>query len=66
MPIDDGELMDAYSAAVTSVAERVGPAVCALAVRNRGSGSGVGISADGIVVINQHVFAGSRPVRGPA
>ena len=39
MAIDDGELMDAYSAAVTSVAERVGPAVCALSAFPSGSPS---------------------------
>jgi S1-C subfamily serine protease len=60
MPKDDGQILDAYSAAVTSVAERVGPAVCALSVRNRGSGSGVALSADGMIVTNQHVVAGAR------
>lgn len=49
MPIDDGALLDAYSATVTSVAERVGPAVCALSAGGRGSGSGVVLSADGLI-----------------
>ena len=44
MAVDDNALLDAYSTAVTSVADRVGPAVCAITVPSRGSGSGVVLS----------------------
>lgn len=46
----DGALLDAYSMTVAGVAERVGPAVCALSVRGRGGGSGVVLSPDGLIV----------------
>jgi hypothetical protein len=42
------ELLDAYSHAVVGVAETVGPAVAALAVRGRGAGSAVVLSPDGL------------------
>ena len=57
---EEPELLDAYSRTVAGVAESVGPAVCALAVRGRGGGSGVVLAPDGLIVTNHHVVAGAR------
>lgn len=63
-PPDDTELLDAYSRAVISVVESVGPAVASIAVGRRrrrrwmsgtGSGSGVLIAPDGYLLTNSHV-----------
>jgi S1-C subfamily serine protease len=64
----DAELMDAYSRAVTSVVDRIGPAVVHIRVKKQmrtrsrtvpdemqGSGSGVIITPDGYIVTNSHV-----------
>jgi len=66
VPPEDQALLDAYSRAVIDVVDRVGPAVVGLAVRGGsnagqsrgGSGSGVVVAPDGLILTNSHV-AGS-------
>ncbi|MES1254725.1 MAG: trypsin-like peptidase domain-containing protein, partial [Acidobacteriota bacterium] len=56
---DDAELLDAYSRAVTGVVEAVGPAVAKIETE-RGAGSGVVFTPDGLVLTNNHVVAGAK------
>src|SRR5258708_19521753 len=66
----DDALLDAYSNAVISVTERVGPAVVRVETgpklrnaRERGGlGSGIVISPAGLVLTNTHVFASSKHI----
>jgi S1-C subfamily serine protease len=56
------EALDAYSAIVTAVAERLMPSVVSLVVprrRGQGSGSGVVITPDGFLLTSAHVLAGA-------
>ena len=64
-PRGDTALLDAYSNAVTKVVERVGPSVVRLDIRHggrgrAGSGSGVILSPDGLVLTNSHVVQGAK------
>jgi len=64
----DAELLDAYSNAVISVADRVGPAVVRVETRGAngrpsGVASGVVIAPDGLVLTNCHVVQGAMEVR---
>ena len=77
IPAEDQALLDAYSRAVIDVVDRIGPAVVGLAVRapnrasanagrngNRGgTGSGVVVAPDGLILTNSHV-AGSAGAGG--
>jgi S1-C subfamily serine protease len=67
-PSSDAELLDAYSNAVISVADEVGPAVVRVETRGAqgrpgGVGSGVVIAPDGLVLTNSHVVQGAKEVR---
>jgi S1-C subfamily serine protease len=68
LPVDDGELLDAYSSAVVRVVEAVGPAVVSIAVHRRDggdprgavAGSGVLFTPDGYILTNAHVVRAAR------
>ena len=60
LEVSDAEALDAYSRAVTAVAERLAPSVANLRVRRGGGGSAVVISPDGFLVTSAHVVAAGR------
>jgi len=61
-PARDEELLDAYSHAVTSVVDAVGPAVVSVSLP-RGGGSGVMFAPDGYLLTNAHVVGRARGVK---
>jgi S1-C subfamily serine protease len=72
VPADDQALLDAYSRAVIDVVDRVGPAVVRLAVHGGpagtagqsrgGTGSGVIVAPDGLILTNSHVAGGASRI----
>ena len=68
VPSEDQALLDAYSRAVIDAVDRVGPAVVRLDVkaggkrRHGGTGSGVIVAPDGLVLTNSHVVGGAALV----
>jgi S1-C subfamily serine protease len=76
VPPEDQALLDAYSRAVIDVVDRVGPAVVGLSVRGQsaqsasgrgarprgGTGSGVIVAPDGLILTNSHVAGAAGPV----
>ena len=61
-PLDERALLDAYSQAVTHVVDEIGDAVVRVDLRDdkggrAGSGSGVIVAADGLILTNSHVVA---------
>src|SRR5580693_5874111 len=63
IPVEDQALLDAYSRAVIDVVDRVGPAVVGLSIHageangrpRGGTGSGVVVAPDGLILTNSHV-----------
>src|SRR5580700_6950078 len=62
IPVEDQALLDAYSRAVIDVVDRVGPAVVGLTIHAEangrprgGTGSGVVVAPDGLILTNSHV-----------
>jgi S1-C subfamily serine protease len=67
LPIEDETLLDAYSRAVIDVVDRIGPAVVGLAVHagqdRSGTGSGVVVAPDGLILTNSHVAGAGGAAR---
>jgi len=70
-PLSDMDLLDAYSRAVVSVVDVIGPAVVSISTGREtardeyeplGAGSGFVIAPDGYLLTNSHVVAGAKKI----
>jgi S1-C subfamily serine protease len=61
--VEDGTLLDAYSAAVIHAVDQVGPAVVRVEGQ-QGGGSGVVFTPDGFILTNNHVVGAATPGAG--
>jgi S1-C subfamily serine protease len=65
--LPDAALLDAYSSSIIDVVDRVGPAVVRLDLskngRRAGSGSGVLVAPDGLILTNAHVVEAGGTVK---
>jgi S1-C subfamily serine protease len=64
-PVSDAVLLDVYSKSVSDVVDSVGASVVRIDIRHAdgrraGSGSGVIVSPDGLILTNSHVVQGAR------
>ncbi len=61
--VDEANILDAYSHAVTGVVETVGPSVVHIEAAEKGGGSGFLFSTEGFILTNSHVVHEAKALR---